>query len=423
MIKNLGPIKEADLDLRRVNVFIGPQAGGKSTIAKAVYLWKSLKGEYFFPHFFKSEENLIPRFERFAKEYLYEFFPDSSWRRGANISIEIDELIKLDLKRLEKGTNVKLAGKFWLDFLQSPSEMSRKRIGNFDSIKATEIEKYLADLGVELNHSKSIVEAFVDSRARLFIPASRSLISVLAGQTLNSVKFDPWMGEFIAYINDQKQWFENGFAELLEKIEDIKGGDIDKVVSSRALDLCDFILKGRYETGKGFEGIRITEDVFIKISEASSGQQEAVGLLMVLFHEIAWRNKTFVVIEEPEAHLYPEAQKAMVELLSLMAHAADNQLIITTHSPYILSAFNNLLYAHQVGIKEGGKYAEQVSQLIPRETWLAYEDIGAYFVADGGIRSIMDEELKQIKAEEIDSASDLINQTYDQLLDLDHEDL
>ena len=34
IVKNFGPIKDLKLDLKDVNVFIGPQSTGKSTIAK-----------------------------------------------------------------------------------------------------------------------------------------------------------------------------------------------------------------------------------------------------------------------------------------------------------------------------------------------------------------------------------------------------
>ena len=36
IIKNVGPIKEVDIELNRLNVFIGPQSSGKSTIAKMI---------------------------------------------------------------------------------------------------------------------------------------------------------------------------------------------------------------------------------------------------------------------------------------------------------------------------------------------------------------------------------------------------
>ena len=36
IVKNFGPIQEAELDLKKVTVFIGPQGSGKSTLEKLV---------------------------------------------------------------------------------------------------------------------------------------------------------------------------------------------------------------------------------------------------------------------------------------------------------------------------------------------------------------------------------------------------
>ena len=35
-IKNIGPLKDIELEIKKVNVFIGPQSSGKSTIAKII---------------------------------------------------------------------------------------------------------------------------------------------------------------------------------------------------------------------------------------------------------------------------------------------------------------------------------------------------------------------------------------------------
>ncbi|HEY84595.1 MAG TPA: AAA family ATPase [Chloroflexi bacterium] len=37
VIENFGPIKKADVDLRELTVFVGPQATGKSLAAQSVY--------------------------------------------------------------------------------------------------------------------------------------------------------------------------------------------------------------------------------------------------------------------------------------------------------------------------------------------------------------------------------------------------
>ena len=87
--------------------------------------------------------------------------------------------------------------------------------------------------------------------------------------------------------------------------------------------------------------------------------------------------------------------------------------MITTHSPYILTAFNNLLYAEQVG----KKHHQEVDRLIGKDYWLESAKNTAYFVENGSIRSIIKDEL--IDATEIDGASDEINALSDKLIDLE----
>lgn len=44
-IKNLGPIKNCDIELSKMMVLDGPQAAGKSTVAKAIFFFRTIKNE------------------------------------------------------------------------------------------------------------------------------------------------------------------------------------------------------------------------------------------------------------------------------------------------------------------------------------------------------------------------------------------
>lgn len=46
-IKNFRQITEAEIEIRDIMFLIGEQASGKSTIAKLIYFFKSLKQDYF----------------------------------------------------------------------------------------------------------------------------------------------------------------------------------------------------------------------------------------------------------------------------------------------------------------------------------------------------------------------------------------
>ena len=118
---------------------------------------------------------------------------------------------------------------------------------------------------------------------------------------------------------------------------------------------------------------------------------------------------------EPENGLFPIKQNDLVaDLVEWLNSYEKHHLLITTHSPYILTALNNYIYAYQVGQKN----PDEVSALIPKHLWIDPKRVSAYFVENGTARSIMDDELQHINAEEIDKASTLTNEMYDKLLDI-----
>lgn len=77
------------------------------------------------------------------------------------------------------------------------------------------------------------------------------------------------------------------------------------------------ILHGEYRNVDGEERLQLADDRYIKINFASSGQQEAVWILNVVFYYLLNNKKSFFIIEEPESHLFPNAQKLMAEFISL----------------------------------------------------------------------------------------------------------
>jgi hypothetical protein len=88
---------------------------------------------------------------------------------------------------------------------------------------------------------------------------------------------------------------------------------------------------------------------------------------------------------------------------------------VTTHSPYILSSINNLLYANKIGLA----HPTEVNQRIDKQLWLDSNRLFAARVENGAIEDILDPELQLIKTEAIDDASQIINADFDFLFDLD----
>ena len=127
------------------------------------------------------------------------------------------------------------------------------------------------------------------------------------------------------------------------------------------------------------------------------------------------------IIEEPELNLYPTAQQGLLNWLVEKCTKGENDLTITTHSPYILSHLNLLLYAYQVGNKDEEKRAK-VRAIIPETQWINPAEFAAYYVngpeGASGVRSLVDAETGLISQNGLDDISGIQAAQFDQLLDI-----
>ena len=158
----------------------------------------------------------------------------------------------------------------------------------------------------------------------------------------------------------------------------------------------------------------------IELSKSSSGIQSLIPLLLCINHTNLDKNAKRFVIEEPELNLYPSTQKKLVEYLIENCTKDDNRLILTTHSPYILTTLNNLIQAKNV-VKQNPELAEEVSKIVPPQYQLDFDDIAVYFVADGTVRSILNNENQLIDATALDDISNEISEDFGKLIQLEFQ--
>ena len=249
-----------------------------------------------------------------------------------------------------------------------------------------------------------------------FILAGRSFFSALKGATLTffaqAPVIDPFLRDFLSLYELTRRYFLNN--NIFQ----------DKELS----DLVKHIIKGRIEI-KGDEEFIISADGRrISLINASSGQQEAFALLLILLR-IAFQEESLsadlhtVYIEEPEAHLFPESQRVISQLLAGILNAQPSylQLVITTHSPYLLASFNNLIYAHQLAEKLHDQPAKlkALYKVVPKNQQLALADVRVYGFENGRVKSLIDEESGLLTADLLDSASDVTADQFGDLMALD----
>jgi predicted ATPase len=447
MIQNFGPITKLKIEIQDILIFIGSQASGKSTVSKAIFFFKSLRDDlttYLYQCYNEKQfEDSVSNFAKRAKQKFIKMygsviqFPEMELKYDYGNGIEVtvkpsannqftdiifDEVFKQkfrDLVDQSKKLNAELQEMSSRVLFSSSREIS--------AIKAKEATLFE-------NITKEVNQLFNDDRDLLFLPAGRSLITILSQQRYNIdmgddlisgktelasdslIKLDYLMQNFISRIDSAKPIFNQAIGDLIQGKLASFNNDETKQVIILAQNIVDSILKGSYRYQNGTERIDFGDGKSTLINFASSGQQEVVWILLLILLLILNQSKVFLVIEEPEAHLFPVAQKQMIDLIALLANQSENQIILTTHSPYILSSFNNLLYAHQLGLQK----PEEVEEIVHHNLWVDPDRLNAFIVEQGTNRSIMDSEMGLIESAEIDRASEIIVNTFNQLFELEN---
>lgn len=424
-IINFGPIKNVEIKIKDFLIFIGPQASGKSTISKSIYFFKSLRNDvlkYFIEAIDQNnfEKPLGNIGKRIRAKFLNfwgsnspsdNFFIEYKFGNGKSVTISLHG----------KYINPTFNQNFITEFNKIQTEIRKslssafKRNNKFLSaseLLSIEQEKKNAIRKIE----QLVNNLFENDKDLLFIPAGRSLLTTLSEQLqyIHPHKLDYLMQAFIDRINATKPLFFKSLNELIEDKEQLTNETIKYGYVKAARKIIENILKAKYVNDSEGEKLFVSDSKYVKVNFASSGQQESIWILNMIFINLLNNNKIFIIFEEPEAHLYPEAQKEIIDLIALLFNTIDSQIIITTHSPYILASLNNLLYANALQKKN-----KPIEDIINPKTIFGTDKLGAYSVNKGELKNIIDNETNLIKSDAIDSASSNLNNTFQKLFDID----
>lgn len=417
VINKLGPITHCNLEINDFMVFTGPQASGKSTIAKSIFFFKNIKTVLLMQmnkRFYDESDTMeLSTKNRLIKQIRSNFLQTfgTTWCMDHDMSMEYyytDTIyIKICLTSDPISHNY-----IWI-------ELSEKLIRFLDDYDV-QPEVMMHDGG---NIKKRIDTFFENDEEVIYIPAGRSMMTLFSSQLMfmysvmnddQKRSLDYCTQNYLERIMQLKPSFSNSIQTQIKNKIDLTDIKINRENLQQCAALMKQILQGEYRNIDGEERLQVADDRYVKINFASSGQQEAVWILNVLFYYLLNHKRSFFIIEEPESHLFPNAQKLMTEFISL-AKNDGNKVLLTTHSPYILGTLNNMLYANRIS-KTVDNTA--LGQIINHLKWIDYEKMSAYYVENGVIQSCLDEEFEAINNEIIDGASDEINLDYDKMVDL-----
>ncbi|MDZ4088865.1 MAG: AAA family ATPase [Tabrizicola sp.] len=377
-IRNLLSIRSASFALTDIGALIGKQATGKSIIAKLIYF-----GRMYISAYANSVGSPDFDFRAFKSEQLGEFLLLFGNLLGYDKPFQATYYlgdVSICIERTFAGHRPKISQNSELDKIGSNI---KKDFKNYLKENENKKQRRTASIYFYYQSSQERKEFFATVPKVLFVPASRSFYSTVSEELFaflaSEKRIDPLMAQFGNFYEFAKKtiagdWFGSGMskeerAKVNGRIRPVIDGDF-------------FRLKSKDYIGTSWGNV--------PLQASSSGQQESLPLLLSL---LEYPNpdelSQLLIIEEPEAHLFPEAQKYVLDLMVECAKASGCRMLFTTHSPYMLACLN-------YHIEREKRHAERP---------LA---ISAHLTSNGSLSPLIDEESGLIDTNELDSVSEAI---------------
>lgn len=331
-IKEFGPIKNAEVSLAPMTIFTGDSNLGKSYVNYLMYyLVRSI-----------------------TVEALRDFFVNKTKNKSGAFNLTLDSLQNWINGQAEK---------FMRNFLNAPELICDVRFYLLDEQKAItyhiryeELEKNNTEEfpSTFLNNRKSIKVEINDQKHETLFPAVEDIMSValaiyfskyiqetLFGKVIEQAFIlPPARGAFVGENYTLKENISSSVGMYRYFLRDYDMATQRQFKSRKYEKQIEQLVKGKLITKEGKQLLIMKNGNKLPLSAAASSIKELSPFLYTL-QASSGMNQSFC-IEEPEAHLHPEMQIAIMDLLACCF--SDGMLFqFTTHSDYIMQRVNQMI--------------------------------------------------------------------------------
>lgn len=397
IIKNVGPIKEIDIFLKRFNFLIGPQSSGKSTIAKILSTCEWIEKEIAttrnenaigngdsFKSLVESFHKMEDYFDSYAPSYVF-------FETDFVVVVYENKELKIILKR--------------------ESDYHRQKICYIPSDRNMVTLPELKGFEFGMTNLRSFLFDWYRAR-EFYTPQNKTSL----------------LGLDVKYYYNEKLTTKN------DRIQHVNGNtyDISLSNSSSGLQsLTPLIVMLQYYSGQYFneydfknsfeQNSRAKQTRSALVREVAmplynpNFKEEEIEKLVKQFNDELHKgvtrvvqifelydkacnrllipNRTTFIIEEPEQNLYPFTQIDLLEaIVKLCTEEKEHGCTITTHSPFILNYLNVLI--------------KRYYKSVPEKVALNPEDLSVFATLDGRLVDLM--QTNSETAEKSVNAEDLV---------------
>lgn len=414
-IKNIGPLKSVSVNLAKYNLFIGPQSSGKSCILKIasfcnwvekrielsqspddylneVSFWKRLVDYHRMNSFIK--KGFLIKYESPFMAFSISGSPESiqfsfKWKPRNRWQYCRPQIAYIPAER-----NIVAVIPNWFDISFSNDNNTQGYMSDWENARNTFSQYYKLDI---LNLGVSYYKDNGQHKESILIDKNTEIAFQNASSGLQSIV--PLCG-LINYLT----------------YHEIHRPRKLSVAQERELNnLQDILYKERFTQSNGTMAVGRVDDITNTYPEPQIkffGSFKEESRFSEIVKNYSLTQYVSIYLEEPEENLFPSTQYELVKWMAEQINSTkNNSLCIATHSPYILSSFNNLIQAAD------SKDNINVESVVGKSTAIPFEEINVYAVDKGTVKDIKDYELRLISQTELDAASDAIASDFSKLLE------
>lgn len=445
-VRNLGPIEEAEIELKPLTILVGPNNAGKTWLTSILpgilgtYGWRKYLDAYLdgnvsetYPVLDTLIQNIFDNgnavidLVQFADEQGEQYINHAA-QFSKNWLQEFLSTERISFDDLEVHISLEETKRLFLEHIQQASMNERLSVGRVTDKPLLRAMKQPGEQKLYFYTTENIAEKLPPRAVREFalgiilrglhrafypgirtFPAERTtFIAIQEEKRLTEEDFLPSENEESTFEELRSKSLSVPVKSFLNMISVLQHSSLSRREKTAKNDqsiarymqlsvvLEQQVLGGKldYSTSEPDTTREIlfttttTGVVSMEIPAVSSMVKELSPL--VLYLRYLAKSGELLVIDEPEMNLHPEAQVKIIEFLAMLVNAG-LPVLITTQSPYVVDQVINLMEAYKHSEEEKDNLAS-LFFLQQKEAFIAQSDVAVYLVDEGVVENILDED-------------------------------
>lgn len=403
IIKNIGALKNVEFDINRINVFMGPQSSGKSTISKILCHCQWVEKNCFMNEkeleYYKKDGVFYDSLVEYHKlegyfnknasiKYFGDYLTISYSHNTKKTTIVVKKEVSFSYPKIcyipsernfvagvsnfskyNEGNNVLLYfGYDWSDAKKNIKKLDISKLLNREVIyENLKDEDFIFDNGSKIR----LVNA--SSGVQSVLPLFQTILYMLSN-IFNSTRV----------LSPSKSLVRNDLFSWLAEFHNVVAKN-DNIIKNSKQDVIKLITIFNSINDYGVKSVSTLADLS-KVELLSNIINASINIDDLFSYKYSQ-----LFIEEPEQNLFPETQQEFVYWLmdKLLNNNRNHSAVITTHSPFILFSLNNCMMG---GLVKALIPEDEKNKFPSKLGWINPKLVSVFEIHDGEIKSIQDED-------------------------------